>query len=68
MADSNNQSFPKNCIEALAFLYVQNLDLSGLTPEQLFEKYSSAYDKISDCHDSEIGDAVKAGIDNFISR
>ena len=30
----------------LAMLYVQNQDLSGLSPEELFDKYKEAYDKI----------------------
>lgn len=39
-------SFPGNEYEALAMLYVQTQDLSGLTPEQLLDKYQEAYDKI----------------------
>ena len=38
--------FPKNEIEALAMLYVQNQDLSGLSPEQFLDKYQEAYDKM----------------------
>lgn len=40
------KSFPENKLEALAMLYVQTQDLSGLTPEQLLDKYQEAYDKI----------------------
>jgi len=40
------RSFPSNELEALAMLYVQNQDLSGLTPEQLLDEYQKAYDKI----------------------
>ena len=47
MADNANLStFPDSEYEALAMLYVQNQDLSGLTPEQLLDMYQDAYDKI----------------------
>lgn len=39
-------TFPSNEIEALAMLYVQNQDLSGLSPEALLDMYQTAYDKI----------------------
>lgn len=42
------RAFPTSECGALAMLYIQNQDLSGLTPEQLFEKYQEAYDKISE--------------------
>ena len=32
--------------EAIAFLYVQNQDLSGLSPEEIYDKYRDAYKKI----------------------
>ena len=46
MADTNLSSFPDNKYEALAMLYIQCQDLSGLTPEQLFDMYQETYDKI----------------------
>lgn len=53
------KTFPKNECEALAMLYIQNQDLSGLTPEQLLEKYQETYDKISEhrklCRDRKSG-------------
>lgn len=52
MADTNLYSFPDDKYEALAMLYVQHQDLSGLTPEQLFDKYQEAYDKIR-AHEKE---------------
>lgn len=46
MADTNLYTFPDNEYEALAMLYVQHQDLSGLSPEQLLDMYQEAYDKI----------------------
>lgn len=36
-------SFPSNKIDAVTMLYLQNQDLSGLTPEQIADKYDDAY-------------------------
>lgn len=38
--------FPNSEIEALALLYVQNQDLSGLTPEEIYDKYRDAYERM----------------------
>lgn len=38
--------FSDNRLEALAMLYLQNQDLSGLSPEQILDVYDEAYDKI----------------------
>lgn len=46
MADTILRTFPENELEALAMLYVQNQDLSGLSPETLLDMYQEAYDKI----------------------
>lgn len=46
MQETILQTFPKNEREALAMLYVQNQDLSGITPEELLDKYQDAYNKI----------------------
>lgn len=51
MSDSVSlSSFPSNSTEALAYLYVQSLDISMLTPEQLLEEYEKACDKIREHH------------------
>lgn len=52
MAGTNLSSFPDNKYEALALLYVQHQDISGLTPEQLFDMYQDAYNKIR-AHEKE---------------
>ena len=39
-------TFPCNTIEALAMLYHQNQDLSGLSPSEIQEKYWKAYREI----------------------
>ena len=46
MADTL-QTFPKNSIEALALLYLQNQDLSGHTPEELVELFYDAQNRIA---------------------
>lgn len=38
--------FPSNKFEALAMLYLQNQDLSDLTPEELLCKYEEVCEKI----------------------
>ena len=40
--------FPSNKFEALTLLYLQQQDLSGLTPEQVLDKYQDAYSKMRD--------------------
>lgn len=59
MADMDLYSFPDNEYEALAMLYVQHQDLSGLTPEQLLDMYHEAYDKIR-THEKETRAARRA--------
>lgn len=39
-------TFPANECDALAMLYIQNQDLSGVTPEELLEKYQETYNQI----------------------
>lgn len=42
-------TFPSTESQALALLYVQNQDLSGLTPEEIYDKYRDAYERIHNC-------------------
>lgn len=44
--DVNLKTFPRSFHEALAMLYVENQDLSGMTPEQMLDTYLDAYEKI----------------------
>ena len=46
MTDTVFRTFPDNKIEALAMLYLQNQDLSELSPEALLDKYDDTYEKI----------------------
>jgi hypothetical protein len=46
MADNTFHTFPETVTEALAMLYVQNQDLSGVTPEGLLDMYQDAYKRI----------------------
>ena len=43
-------TFPNNKIEALTMLYLQSQDLSGLSPEELYDKYEETYEKIVEHH------------------
>lgn len=40
------ETFPSNKLEALAMLYMQHQNLSGLTPEQVLDKYQDVYAKM----------------------
>ena len=44
--DIRLSTFPSNRIEALTMLYLQNQDLSSLSPEEIFDKYQDAYTAI----------------------
>ena len=45
MSDNLN-TFPSNKYEALTMLYLENQDLSELTPEKLLDKYVDTYNQI----------------------
>ena len=40
-------TFPASEIQALALLYIRNQDLSGLSPEEVYDKYRDAYERIN---------------------
>ena len=46
MSNLTSQSFPHNKLEALTMLYLQNQDISRMTPVQLLDKYQSVYDEL----------------------
>lgn len=49
MSDSINLStFPSNKIDALTLLYLEQQNLSDLTPEELVDKYIEVHNKILD--------------------
>ena len=48
MANDTYRSFPETETEALAMLYVQHQDLTGITPEGLLDMYQDAYQKITE--------------------
>lgn len=49
MADNTHlETFPANKFEALAMLYLQHQNLSGVSPEQLLDWYQEVYAKIRD--------------------
>lgn len=43
----NLNTFPSDTCQALAFLYTQNQDLKGKTPNEIAEIYISAYEEIN---------------------
>lgn len=43
---SINESAPLNKYDALSILYLQNQELSGLTPEEIVGKYVETHDRI----------------------
>jgi hypothetical protein len=51
---SNNihfSSFPVNELQALAILYVQNQDLTGKSPTDIYNLYRTTYDEM--CNEKE---------------
>ncbi len=51
MADSVElNSFPKDAVEATAYLYVERQDLTGKSPSEIYELYLNAYYEISKLH------------------
>ncbi|WP_157454950.1 hypothetical protein [Carnobacterium maltaromaticum] len=46
MSETNLKTFPKNKYDALTMLFLQNQDLSNLTPEELANKYNEVHAKI----------------------
>lgn len=45
-SEFNFSTFPASKLEALAFLYLKNQDISQLSPEELLEKYNETYEKL----------------------
>lgn len=43
MSEVMVRTFPRDELEALAMLYVQNQDLGNVTPEELLDMYDNAY-------------------------
>ena len=55
MADNTHlETFPANKFEALAILYLQHQNLSGVSPEQLLDWYQDVYAKMRD-HERDKG-------------
>ncbi len=48
---NSNAAFPKDEIDALTLLYLGHLDLSGLAPEEIYEKYVDAHKRIEKLRD-----------------
>lgn len=42
-------TFPSTESQALALLYIQKQDISGLTPEEFYDKYRGVYERIRKC-------------------
>lgn len=47
-------SFPSNYKQALAILYLQNQDLKGKTPTDLYQMYHKAMNEIDSIEEKEI--------------
>ena len=48
MSDTQLNTFPSNRFEALTILYLQNQDLSNLTPSELSQKYTEVLKEIKE--------------------
>lgn len=53
-------TFPDNKLEALAMLYLENQDLSGLSPSDILDKYDYALDQIK-LHNKEVSKNRRLG-------
>lgn len=53
-------TFPDSKYEALAMLYLQNQDLSGLTPAEILDKFDYAYDQLR-LHGKEVSKLRRLG-------
>lgn len=52
-----SDGFPKNDLEALAMLYLQNQDLSEFTPGQILEKYKEALTEMKASRNKSVNDS-----------
>lgn len=55
----NANTFPHSKVEALTMLYLQNQDLSNVTPEELLTLYSETYQKIFEADNARKGEKYK---------
>lgn len=55
----NVNTFPHSKVEALTMLYLQNQDLSSVTPEKLLTLYSETYQKIFEADNARKSDKYK---------
>lgn len=46
MSDNTFLTSPKDKFNALTILYLKSQDISGLSPEELLDKYDEVYEKI----------------------
>ena len=53
----SDRCFPANEYEALAYLYVQSQDLTGLKPADIYKKYCDAYKEIYAAKDNKLPEA-----------
>lgn len=51
MENNANAAFPRDEIDALTLLYLGHLNLSGLAPEEIYEKYVDAHQRIEKMRD-----------------
>ena len=54
------KTFPETKADALALLYLQNQDLSGLSPVEIYDKFDYALDQIR-LHSKEVSKARHLG-------
>lgn len=59
MSDSF-MTFPSNETQAIAMLYVQSQDLSGLTPTQIYDQYRKAYEEIRKYKGNKVAAVMKS--------
>lgn len=53
LPNTSLNTFPANPIQAISMLYVENQNLEGKTPEEIFDLYMQTYERIKDYRGSQ---------------
>lgn len=61
----NHSSFPKSKSEALTMMYLQNQDLTGLSPVELAKKFDEVYKLIDGYYDGLLNELAANMIENM---
>ena len=66
MSDIKLKTFPDGLSSALTMLYLDQTDISGLTPEELYERYVNVCGRISNCAKVDRNRRAEKNLSNLI--